>query len=106
MAARSIPRALRSIQSTSRTPLIRSSNRFAAPTQTFRQQSRRGYADGGAAPSSGGGKGILYALGIGSLGAGAYYAYSQGLFDQKESPQSKPFEPKFEDYQKVYDAIA
>jgi cytochrome c peroxidase len=106
MAARSAFRsALRASQFASRTPLIQSTTRFAAPPQILRQQSRRGYSDG-AGPSSGGsGKAIFYLLGLGAAGAGGYFAYSQGLFDAKDV-QPKEFVPKFEDYQAVYNAVA
>jgi cytochrome c peroxidase len=105
MAARSAFRtAFRATQSASRVPLFQSSSRLAAPAQIFRQQSRRGYADG-ASPKSGS-NAIYYILGLGAAGAaGGYYAYSQGLFDTKNQ-EPKEFVPKLEDYQAVYNAVA
>jgi hypothetical protein len=44
-------------------------------------------------------------LGAAAIGGGGYYVYSQGLFDGADAA-AKPFTPKFEDYQGVYDAVA
>lgn len=96
--------AFRATQSTVRTPLIRSSGRFVAPTQAFRQQARRGYASE-AGSSSGGSGAWVWLLGLAAVSGGGYYAYSQGLF-AGEDAKSKVFTPEFADYQKVYDAIA
>jgi cytochrome c peroxidase len=79
-----------------------SANRFANAAQTFRQQGRRGYASE-AGPTKRGGGQIPVFVGLAALGGAAYYAYSEGLFETKDT---KPFSPKYEDYQKVYDAIA
>jgi cytochrome c peroxidase len=88
----------------SRVPLTaRSSTRLIAP-RVFRQQSRRGYASG--TSSSGGNSGLFWLLGVAAVGGGGYYTYSQGMLDGVVGAKAKPFEPKFEDYQKVYDAIA
>jgi cytochrome c peroxidase len=75
--------------------------------QTFRQQSRRGYASEPTKSSSSG----LY-IGIGALavaGGAGYYFFSQGngsLLSGSAGETKGIFTPKFEDYQKVYNAIA
>lgn len=100
---------LRSAPSSVRTNAIRSS-RFAVPAQAFRQQSRRGYSsEGGApkpseAPKSSGPNPAIWVGVLAVLGGAGYYAYSSGAGAQVASKE--PFTPKFEDYQKVYDAIA
>lgn len=96
--------ALRASQSASRA-LPRPSARFGLQTQVFRQQSRRGYADGASPKSGGGSTGLFIGLGLAAIGGGGYYAYSQGLFEAKDVAP-KEFVPKFEDYQAVYNAIA
>jgi cytochrome c peroxidase len=82
-------------------PLSRASTRIT--TQSFRQQSRRGYAS--ESGSSGGSSALIWILGLGAIAGGGYYTYSQGMFDGSGA-KAKTFEPKFEDYQKVYNAIA
>ncbi len=75
--------------------------------QAFRQQSRRGYASEPTKSSSSG----LY-FGIGALavagGAGLYFfSQSNGSLLSGSAGETKgSFTPKFEDYQKVYNAIA
>jgi cytochrome c peroxidase len=106
-ASRALSRgALHASQSAFKTPLTRSSARFGLPKQPFRRQSRRGYAHG-AAPSSGASNAWIWGLGIAAVGGGGYYAYSQGLFESKDTENvTKEFTPKFEDYQAVYNAVA
>jgi cytochrome c peroxidase len=101
---------LRAYRSAARAPLQRSAPRALLQAQAgHRQQSRRGYSSE-APPSggSGGGSGAwVWLLGAAAVGGGGYYAYSQGLFDGSgASAAAKPFAPKFEDYQAVYDAVA
>lgn len=92
-------------QNSFRAALPRPSSTILA-RQSFRQQYRRGYASGAGNASSGGGsKALISLLGLGAAGGAGYYAYSNGLLDSFVA-EKKPFEPKFEDYQKVYDAIA
>jgi cytochrome c peroxidase len=105
--ARTFARA--AIKSTTSTSAFRASARntaFALPRQTFRQQSRRGYASEPAKSSSSG----LF-IGIGALAAagGAYYFYTQGngsLLSGSANETKGVFTPKFEDYQKVYNEVA
>ncbi|KFZ10530.1 hypothetical protein V501_05153 [Pseudogymnoascus sp. VKM F-4519 (FW-2642)] len=78
---------------------------YALPRQTFRQQSRRGYSsEGSSAPKASGGS-ALYWLGglLGAAGAG-YYVYGQQ--NGFSAAAKGPFQPTFEDYQKVYNEIA
>jgi cytochrome c peroxidase len=73
-------------------------------SRIFQQQSRRGYASG---PTSSGSKGgVFWLIGLAAVSGGGYYTYSQGILDGVVGVKAKPFEPKFEDYQKIYDAIA
>lgn len=76
--------------------------------QNFRQQwQRRGYADSASpSPKSSGYSTIYWLLGLGAIGGGGYYYYSKNpeLFGSKSEP--KVFKPSFEDYEKVYNAIA
>ncbi|OBT51368.1 hypothetical protein VE04_08891 [Pseudogymnoascus sp. 24MN13] len=77
----------------------------ALARQAFRQQSRRGYSsEGSAAPTASGGS-ALYWLGglLGAAGAG-YYVYGQQ--NGFSAAAKGPFQPTFEDYQKVYNEIA
>lgn len=106
--SRNIARA--AFKSTPSTSAFKTSARntaFILPRQTFRQQSRRGYASGSAKSSSSG----LY-LGIGALaiaGGAGYYFYSQGngsLLAGSSGETKGVFTPKFDDYQKVYNEIA
>lgn len=80
---------------------------FTATRQTFRQQSRRGYASEPAKSSS---NGLLYAvLGLGAAGGAGYYFYTQSngsLLSGSASETKGIFTPKFEDYEKVYNDIA
>jgi len=95
----------RTSRSSLRAALPRPSSSILA-RQPFRQQYRRGYAsDAGKSSSGGGGKGLVALLGLGAAGGAGYYAYANGLLDSFAA-EKKPFEPTFEDYQKVYDAIA
>ena len=74
--------------------------------QSFRHQSQcRGYADS-ASPKSGGSSTIYWLLGLGAVGSGGYYYYTQNpdLFSGKSGPKIASL--TFDDYQKVYDAIA
>ncbi|KAF2117745.1 heme peroxidase [Lophiotrema nucula] len=107
-ASRSFTRALRTATPTFRTTSTRSA-RFAVPQHVFRQQSRRGYAsgNGGAEKADDSPKSLLYGAGalIVSAGAWGLYKYQPELFGQQARPKG-PFTPKFEDYQKVYNAIA
>ncbi|CAG8952652.1 hypothetical protein HYFRA_00009760 [Hymenoscyphus fraxineus] len=106
-ATRTLARA--AIKSTPSASALRSSTRtrpaFALPRQTFRQQSRRGYASEPAAKSSSG----LF-IGIGALalagGAGFYYYGNGSLLSGSSGETSGFFQPKQEDYQKVYNQIA
>jgi cytochrome c peroxidase len=91
--------------SASRAPLVQSVGRVGVPARnSFRQQGYRQYSSE-SSPKSGGGGGLFWILGLGAVGGGGYYAYSQGLLDSLTGPP-KPFIPTAEDYQKVYDAIA
>jgi cytochrome c peroxidase len=104
-AARSLTRgALRSSPATFKTTTTRSS-RLLAPRPAF-QQSRRGYADSGTPKS--GGSGLLWGAVLAGIGGGGYYYYTQNpdLFAKAEEKAKGPFEPKYEDYQKVYEAVA
>jgi cytochrome c peroxidase len=95
--------AFRASQSTLRASLVRPSTGLVATRQVFRKQSSRGYAS---ESSSSGSSAWIWVLGLAAVGGGGYYAYSQGVFDGAAGTNAKPFEPKFDDYQKVYDAIA
>ncbi|TVY20903.1 Cytochrome c peroxidase [Lachnellula arida] len=108
-ATRTFARA--AFRSTPATSAFKSSSRntaFSLPRQTFRQQSRRGYASEPAVKSSS--TGLI--LGVGALaiaGGAGYYYYSQGngsLLSGSASETTGVFVPKQEDYQKVYDDIA
>lgn len=106
-ASRSFTRALRTAAPSFRSTPVRSA-RFAIPQQTFRQF-RRGYASGPepADKYEGNPTGMLYGAGALLAIAGGYALYTQKpeLFGQ-EAKAKGPFTPKFEDYQKVYDAVA
>jgi cytochrome c peroxidase len=86
-------------------------NHFAR--QSFRQQwQRRGYADPASPKTNGSSSGsssspIFWLLGLGAVGGGGYFFYNQNkeLFGG-EGQGTKVFEPKFEDYRNVYNAIA
>lgn len=86
--------------------------RFAVPQTTFRQSFRRGYASEGQqesakSGSSGSPSSLLWGAGALALGGAGYALYSTNpeIFGKEKKPTG-PFVPKFEDYQKVYDAIA
>ncbi len=109
-ASRLFARSLRTSTLSFRSTATRSS-RFIKPTQTtFRQQWQRGYASGkpsGARPGEkyeGNPTGMIAGAGALLLGAAAYglYVTKPELFGQ----EGKPYIPRFEDYQKVYDTIA
>jgi len=106
-AAKSFTRVLRATPATSslRTTAAR---RFAAPRTTFRQQSRRGYAD--SAGSKGGNSTLIGGLAVAALAAGAGYYFYNGptlaVTESSDKKQAGIFTPKAEDYQKVYDSIA
>ena len=105
-ASRSLYRgASRVSQYTFRASIIRPSTRLVATGQVFRQQSRRGYASESSSSGSSSSS-LIWILGLAAVGGGGYYGYSQGLFDDAIGAKAKPFEPKFENYQNVYDAIA
>ncbi|TVY47010.1 Cytochrome c peroxidase, mitochondrial [Lachnellula occidentalis] len=108
-ATRTFARA--AFRSTPATSAFKTSSRntaFSLPRQTFRQQSRRGYASEPAAKSSS--TGLI--LGIGALaiaGGAGYYYYSQGngsFLSGSASETTGVFVPTQEDYQKVYNEIA
>ncbi|KAF2399308.1 heme peroxidase [Trichodelitschia bisporula] len=69
----------------------------------YRQQSRRGYASD-AAPKSGSSGLIWGLLGAAVLGGGGYYLATNDLGAAKK--EAGPFVPKYEDYEKVYNAVA
>jgi cytochrome c peroxidase len=107
-AARNVARA--AFKPTPSTSAFRTSARksaFALPRQTFRQQSRRGYASESSKSSSSG----LF-LGVGALavaGGAGYYFFAQGngsLLSGSAGETKGIFTPKFEDYQKVYNEVA
>jgi cytochrome c peroxidase len=109
-AARSIARvALRS--STLKPSTTRAS--FPIIRHSFFQQSRRGYADSTEPPKSqnteppksGSGNVLIWLLGAGAVGGTGYY-FTQNSFNTNDAKEPTIFTPKFEDYQKVYDAIA
>jgi cytochrome c peroxidase len=84
------------------------SSRFAAPRQTFRQQSRRGYASGKPEGAAGGSPNVMIfgaAACVLAAGGWATYKYKPEVFGLVATPKG-PFVPRFEDYQKVYDAVA
>lgn len=79
---------------------------FTLPRQTFRQQSRRGYASEPTKSSSG----MLLGIGAFGVAAGAgYYFYTKSngsLLSGSAGETKGVFVPKQEDYQKVYNEIA
>ncbi|KAF4637145.1 hypothetical protein G7Y89_g947 [Cudoniella acicularis] len=76
---------------------------FVLPRQTFRQQSRRGYASEPAKSSS---SSVWIGLGAALAGGVGYYLYSQGNPLAGSAGVTKVFTPTQEDYQKVYNEIA
>ncbi|KAF2018175.1 class II peroxidase [Aaosphaeria arxii CBS 175.79] len=107
-ASRCFTRALRTTAPTLRSTTTRSA-RFAIPQQTFRQQSRRGYASQPeqADTYEGNPSAMMWGAGALLVGAAGYglYNYKPELFG-KEAKAKGIFQPRFEDYQKVYDAVA
>jgi cytochrome c peroxidase len=108
-ASRTFTRFLRTAPSIC-TPTARTAR---LPTQVFRQQTRRTYAspaDSGPDKFEGNPNGMLYGAGALLLGAAGYGVYLQKpeWFGQgvKAVKIATPFAPKYEDYQKVYDAVA
>ncbi|KAF2280631.1 cytochrome c peroxidase mitochondrial precursor [Westerdykella ornata] len=106
-ASRTFTRALRTAGPNLRTPSARSA-RYAVPQYAFRAQSR-GYASESEPKEKyeGNPKGMLWgAVGLLTLAAGyGLYRQKPELFGQ-EAKAKGPFVPKYEDYQKVYDAVA
>lgn len=88
---------------------FRSSSRttaFTLPRQTFRQNSRRGYASEGAPKSS---SSALLWVGAAAVAGGAgYYLYNNhgSLLSGSAGETKGIFTPTQADYQKVYDLIA
>ncbi|KAF2431832.1 cytochrome c peroxidase [Tothia fuscella] len=113
---RSIARsALRATSSSFKNTATRNYTRFApVARQTFRQQ-YRGYADNATlaptptpnpTPKAGGSNAWIYGLvaAVGAIGGGTYwFTQNPDLFAEKVKAS---FVPAFEDYQKVYNAIA
>jgi cytochrome c peroxidase len=106
--------ALRASPKTTFTPPTRPA-RFGLPRQTFRQQSRRGYAS--EAPKSGGNGVLIGGVAALLLGGAGYWYYTQNpaFSDFKGDDSGAGREnhkkygiitPTFEDYEKVYKAIA
>ena len=111
-AARCLTRGvLRAIPRTPFNPATtRPAARLAVPRQAFRQQTRRGYAS--EAPKSGGSGGLIGGLAVLALAGAGYWYYTtnpdafSGLTGSGSGKKGGVFTPKFEDYQKVYDAVA
>jgi cytochrome c peroxidase len=105
--ARTFARA--ALKATPATTAFKTSARNAAftlPRQTFRQQSRRGYAS---EPSKSSSSGLYIGIGALALGGAGYYFYTQGngsLLSGSASETKGIFVPKQEDYEKVYNEIA
>jgi len=96
-------------KSTPSTSAFKTSTRntaFTLPRQTFRQQSRRGYASESTKSSY---TGLYLGVGALALGGAGYYFYTQGngsLLSGSAGETKGVFTPKFEDYQKVYNEVA
>lgn len=73
---------------------------FTLGRQTFRQQSRRGYAS---EPTKSSSSGLFIGAGALALGGAGFYFFSQATASAGET---KVFTPTFEDYQKVYNEVA
>jgi cytochrome c peroxidase len=105
-ASRTFTRALRAAGPSFRPTTARSA-RYVVP-QAFRSQ-QRGYssANEGGEKYQGNPKGLLYGAGALVAGAAGYgiYLLNPELFGQEKKSKG-PFAPKYEDYQKVYDAVA
>jgi len=107
-SSRTVPAFTRNLLSASRGTFRTATTRTAAQfaRQNFRQQSqRRGYANS-TSPKSEGSNTIYWLLGLGAVGGGGYYFYSQNSALSRGKSEPKIFSPTFDDYQKVYDAIA
>ncbi|KAF2797907.1 class II peroxidase [Melanomma pulvis-pyrius CBS 109.77] len=108
-ASRSFARALRTAAPSLRTPSTRTA-RFVAPTQAVRQQWRRGYASGNQESNEkyeGNPTGLIFGATALVVGAVGYATYTQKPEWFGQAAKAKgPFTPKYEDYQKVYDAVA
>jgi cytochrome c peroxidase len=107
-ASRTFSRALRTATPTFRSTTTRSA-RFVAPSQTAFKQWQRGYAsssEDGPDKYEGNPTGLIWGAGALLATAGVYGLYTQKpeLFGQE--PKAAFFTPRFEDYQKVYNAIA
>jgi cytochrome c peroxidase len=105
-ATRSFARAaIKSSPSTSAFKTATRNTAFTLPRQTFRQQSRRGYAS---QPSSGSST-LLWAGALAAAGGAGYYFYTQNngsLLSGFASETKGVFTPKYEDYQLIYNEIA
>jgi cytochrome c peroxidase len=104
--ARIFARVIRSTPATSAFKTSARNTAFALPPQTFRQQSRRGYAS---EPTKSSSSGLYLGIGALALGGAGYYFYTQGngsLLSGSASEIKGLFVPKQEDYQKVYNEIA
>lgn len=109
MAASASLRALsRAVPRTSTSAFRTSTTRFAPTIRaTIQQQSRRSYADAAGAKS--GSSALYWVLGLGVVGAGGAYTFTQSDSLKGVAQDAKaavPFTPKFEDYEKVYKMIA
>jgi cytochrome c peroxidase len=106
-ATRSFARAaIQSAPSTSAFKTAVRNTAFTLPQQTFRQQSRRGYAS---QPSSSSSSALLWAGALAAAGGAGYYFYTQSdgsLLSGSARETKGVFTPKQEDYQKVYNEIA
>jgi len=106
-ASRTFARAV--FKSTPASSAFKTSTRntaFVLPTQSFRQQSRRGYAS---TPNSSSSSSYLWIGALAAAGGAGYYLYTQGngsLLSGSASETKGVFTPKAEDYQKVYNEIA
>jgi len=98
--------AIKSSPSTSAFKTATRNTAFTLPRQTFRQQSRRGYAS---QPSSSGSSTLLWVGALAAAGGAGYYFYTQSngsLLSGSANETKGVFIPKYEDYQKVYNEIA
>ncbi|CZS94375.1 probable ascorbate peroxidase [Rhynchosporium agropyri] len=105
-AARNVVRAALKAPSTSAFKTSSRNSAFTLPRQTFRQQSRRGYASSSPKSSS---TGLFVGIGALAVTGGAAYFYTQGngsLLSGSAGETKGIFTPKFEDYQKVYNEVA
>jgi cytochrome c peroxidase len=108
-ASRTVSRALRTATPTLRATTTRSA-RFVAPSQSaFRKQWQRGYAtssEDGPDKFEGNPTGLIWGAGALLATAAVYGVYTQKPEWFGQEAKSTFFVPRFEDYQKVYDAIA